>query len=294
MRLRVRVFGALGEAWGAVSMCVRGELPAFHLSVRDECEFQSRGSVVVELGRKASLKATRNLRLSFWGSKNILHMVVKSSLLFFPLKIGTFSVILCKSFRSNFMGFGAGTAFGNMGVSVHRAEVPIKKFKNISNCPNQGSFKCSFHKCFTIWLTVCCFCGHLCLCLGKKGENKKKEDKNNQPPQPVVDSNAEEPQTAAERLWPAVQRATLQHGSTKPGLTLQYQALHPRARAQPPGEAQPSPTSAAPVSRVCGKLSTNLPAVLHYLNVSKSSTFNVYKYILLQKKFKNCGLQAYN
>lgn len=38
MRLRVRVAGVLGEAWGAVSLCVRGELPAFHLSVRDECD----------------------------------------------------------------------------------------------------------------------------------------------------------------------------------------------------------------------------------------------------------------
>lgn len=35
--------------------------------------------------------------------------------------------------------------------------------------------------------------------------------------------------------------------------------------------------------RVRGKLSTNLPAVLHYLNVSKLSTFNVHKYTLLQK-----------
>lgn len=31
------------------------------------------------------------------------------------------------------------------------------------------------------------------------------------------------------------------------------------------------------------ELSSNLPAVLRYLNVSKSSTFNVHKYILLQK-----------
>lgn len=34
MRLLVRVAGVLGEASGAVSMCVGGELPAFHLSVR--------------------------------------------------------------------------------------------------------------------------------------------------------------------------------------------------------------------------------------------------------------------
>lgn len=192
------------------------------------------------------------------------------------------------------MGFGAGTAFGNMGVSVHRAEVPIKKFKNISNCPHQGSLSVAFTNAsvfgsqFAASVAICAYAWE------KKRRKRKKEDKNNQPPQPVVDSNAEETQTAAERLWPAVQRAMLQHGSTKPGLTLQYQALHPRPRAQPPGEAQPRPTSAAPVSPVCGKLSTNLPAVLHYLNVSKSSTFNVYKYILLQKRIKNCGLQTYN
>ncbi|KAF2978534.1 hypothetical protein EK904_013391 [Melospiza melodia maxima] len=210
MRLWVCVAGVLGEAWGAVSMCVRGELPAFHLSVRDECEFQSRGSVVVELGRKASLKATRNLRLSFWGSKNVLHMVVKSSLLFFPLKIGTFSVILYKSFRSNSMGFGAGTAFGNMGVSVHRAEVPIKKFKNISNCPNQGSLSVAFTNASVFGSQ---FAASVAICACAWETKEKQKDRNNQPPQPVVDSNAEEPQTA-ERLWPAVQRATLQHRST--------------------------------------------------------------------------------
>lgn len=127
---------------------------------------------------------------------------------------------------------------------------------------------------------------------GKK-KGKKKEDRNNQPPQPDVDRNIEETQTASERLWPAVQRAVLQLGSTKPGVTLQYQALHPGAsstapRGSWPGEAQPSlgstslPRPSEPC--VCGKLSTNLPAVLHYLNVSKSSTFNVYKYILLQQK----------
>lgn len=159
-------------------MCVRGELPAFHLSVRDECEFQSRGSVVVELGRKASLKATRNLRLSFWGSKNILHTVVKSSLLFFPLKIGTFSVILYKSFRSNSMGFGAGTAFGNMGVSVHRAEVPIKKFKNISNCPNQGSLSVAFTNA-SVFGSQFAASVAICACAwGKKGEKKKTKPMN--------------------------------------------------------------------------------------------------------------------
>lgn len=45
---------------------------------------------------------------------------------------------------------------------------------------------------------------------GKK--RKKKTDKPT-PPQPVVDRNAEETQTASERLWPAVQRARLQAGA---------------------------------------------------------------------------------
>lgn len=125
---------------------------------------------------------------------------------------------------------------------------------------------------------------------GKKRKKNKKKTENNQPPQPVVDSNAEETQTASERLWPAVQRAT------KPGLTLQYKPCTPDLGHSPQGllpRRGPAQTHVCCPS-VCGKLSTNLPAVLHYLNVSKSSTFNVYKYILLQKTFKNCGLQTYN
>jgi len=101
--------------------------------------YQSRGSILVALGREVSLKATRNLRLCFWGSENILHVVVKSSLLFFSLNIGTFSVILYKGFRSNLIDFGAGIIFGDMGVSDHRAEMPIKRCKNISDYPHQGS-----------------------------------------------------------------------------------------------------------------------------------------------------------
>lgn len=78
------------------------------------------------------------------------------------------------------MGFGAGTAFGNMGVSVHRAEMPIKKFKNISNCPDQGSLSVAFTNASVFGSQSAVSVGHLCLCLGKKG--KKKEDRNNQPP----------------------------------------------------------------------------------------------------------------
>lgn len=113
-----------------------------------------------------------------------------------------------------------------------------------------------------------------------------------------MDRNAEETQTASERLWPAVQRATLQAGAlggsteapsqdwlcnTNP-CTPEPPGTAPRGSW--PGGAQPGIHVSALVSRVCGKLSTNLPAVLNYLNVSKSSTFNVYKYILLQKKKK--------
>lgn len=173
--------------------------------------FQSRGSIVVALGRKASLKATRNLRLSFWGSKNILHTVVKSSLLFFPLEIGTFSVILYKGFRSNFMGFGAGTAFGNTGVSVHRAEVPIKKFKNISSCPDQGSLSVAFTNA-SVFGSQSAASVAVCACAWEKKE-RKTETTN--VPQPVVDRNAEETQTASERLWPAVQRAVLWAGALR-------------------------------------------------------------------------------
>lgn len=140
------------------------------------------------------------------------------------------------------MGFGAGTAFGNMGVSVHRAEVPIKKFKNISSCPHQGSLSVAFTNA-SVFGSQFAASVAICACAWEKKE-KKQKTKTTNPPQPVVDSNAEETQTAAERLWPAVQRAMLQHGSTKPGLTLQYQALHPRPRAQPPGapaQERPSP-----------------------------------------------------
>lgn len=47
----------------------------------------------------------------------------------------------------------------------------------------------------------------------KKGQKKKTETTKPAPPKPVVDRNAEETQTASERLWPAVQRAMLQAGA---------------------------------------------------------------------------------
>lgn len=59
-------------------------------------------------------------------------MVVKSSLLFFSLNIGMFSVILYKGFRSNSIDFGGVIIFGNVAVSDHRAQMPIKKFLKYS------------------------------------------------------------------------------------------------------------------------------------------------------------------
>lgn len=107
-----------------------------------------------------------------------------------------------------------------MGVSDHRAEMPVKKLKNSSDCPDQGSFKRSFHKCFGIGpllhrtFTACCVCGRLRLCLGgKKKKEKIKKTRQKQPanpPQPVA-RNAEETQTASERILPVLQRAAA-HG----------------------------------------------------------------------------------
>lgn len=45
--------GVLGEAWGAVSLCVRGELPAFHLSVRDECDVPESWQCCGRAGQKS-------------------------------------------------------------------------------------------------------------------------------------------------------------------------------------------------------------------------------------------------
>lgn len=79
------------------------------------------------------------------------------------------------------MGFGAGTAFGNMGVSVHRAEVPIKKFKNISNCPNQGSLSVAFTNA-SVFGSQSAASMAVRACAWEKKGKKKKEDRNNQSP----------------------------------------------------------------------------------------------------------------
>lgn len=111
------------------------------------------------------------------------------------------------------MGFGAGTAFGNMGVSVLRAEMPKKKYKNISNCPYQGSLSVAFTNA-SIFGSQSAASVAVCACAWeKKGQKKKTETTKPAPPKPVVDGNAEETQTASERLWPAVQRAMLQAGA---------------------------------------------------------------------------------
>lgn len=209
-------------------------------------------------------------------------MVVKSSLLFFPLEIGTLSVILYKGFRSNFIGFGAGTAFGDVSVSVHRAEVPIKKYKNISNCPDQGSLSVAFTNA-SVFGSQSAASVAVCACAWEKKKKKKKTETTN-PPSLLWTEMPRRPRLLEKGFGQLCKGLCCSMEAPKPGVTLQHQALQPRApRGSWAGEAQPG-MHRAPVSLVCGKLSTNLPAVLHYLNVSKSSTFNVHKYILLQKK----------
>lgn len=105
--------------------------------------YQSRGSILLALGRKVSLKATRNLRLCFWDLKIFCTWWLSPHCLL-SLNIGTFSVIFYKGFRSKLIDLGAGTIFGDVGVSDLRAEMPIKKFKTISNGPNQGSSSVAF------------------------------------------------------------------------------------------------------------------------------------------------------
>lgn len=78
------------------------------------------------------------------------------------------------------MGFGAGTAFGNMGVSVHRAEMPIKKYKNISNCPDQGSLSVAFTNA-SVFGSQSAASVAVCACAWEK-KRKNKEDRNNQTP----------------------------------------------------------------------------------------------------------------
>lgn len=179
----VRVAGVVAEASGAVSMlCERGAacLPSVCESV--SVTSQSRGSVVVELGRKASLKATRNLRLSFWGSKNILHTVVKSSLLFFfPSQDWHVQCDTLQGFQEQVHKLWSWHCVWQHGCFCSQSRSANKEIQKYFKLPQPGKLKCSFHKCFSIWLTVCCFCGRLCLCLGKKEKKKKKTQTSNPP-----------------------------------------------------------------------------------------------------------------
>lgn len=144
MRLRVRVAGVVAEALGAVSVCER--LPAFHLSVR---AWVWRSRVVAVLWER-------------WAEKHLWKQLETSGLVFGDLKIfctwwlspHCFFFFLSRLARSvwYFTRVSGATSWAlelalhlaNMGVSVHRAEVPIKKFKNISNCPDQGSLSLAF------------------------------------------------------------------------------------------------------------------------------------------------------
>lgn len=93
----------------------------------------------VSAGQKSIFESNSKPQALFLGISKIFCTWWLSPHCFFSLNIGTFSVILYKGFRSNFIKFGAGIIFGNMSVSDRRAEMPIHKFKTISNCPNQGS-----------------------------------------------------------------------------------------------------------------------------------------------------------
>lgn len=95
--------------------------------------YQSRRSISLVLGRKGSLKATRNLRLCFWDLKIFCTRWLSPHCLL-SLDIGTFS-----GFRSKLIDLGGGSSLGNVGVSGPRAEMPIKKSKTVSHCHNQGS-----------------------------------------------------------------------------------------------------------------------------------------------------------
>lgn len=144
------------------------------------------------------------------------------------------------------------------------------------------------HSLLLLWLFM--------LVPGGKKENNSKETTS----RPVA-RNAEETQTASGRILPVLQRAMPQVSALGCSTKAPSQdwlcdtdtcycpepsrQSHERTlRASCPGEAQPRThvCAAGLTILVRGKLSTNLPAVLNYLNVSKLSTFNVHKYILLQ------------
>lgn len=152
------------------------------------------------------------------------------------------------------MGFGAGTAFGNMGVSVRRAEMPIKKFKNISDCPYQGSLSVAFTNA-SIFGSQSAASVAVCACAWEK-KRTKKEDRNNQTRSPQA-CCGQKCQGDPDCFWEALAsrakgyaagRSTgRQHRSTKPGLTLQYQLLHPgNSGHSPQGLLAPPGSSSLP------------------------------------------------
>lgn len=161
---------------GCLSVCLRA-----HVCV---LIYQSRGSILLALGRKVSLKATWNLRLCFWGSKNILHMVVKSSLLFFS-QYWHVQYDTLQGFQEQLNWLWS---WHHLWQHDHRAEVPIKKRKNISDCPGQGSLSVAFTNASVLG---CCYIVRsqpaasvaVCACAWEK--KKKKKDKTNQPPPPA-------------------------------------------------------------------------------------------------------------
>lgn len=163
---------------------------------------------------------------------------------------------------------GAGIVFGTMGVSDHRAEMPVKKYKNISNCPNQGSLSVAFTnasvlgRCYIVCSQPAASVA-VCACAWEKKKIKKKKKKRQKQPTSPPSLWTEMPRRP--RLLPKgfyqfckglccrrERCAGRQHESTKPGLTLQYRRLlrtpsppgdPPSARRQPPAEEKHSPGS---------------------------------------------------
>lgn len=214
-------------------------------------------------------------------------------------------MILYKAFRSNLIDFGAGIIFGNMGVSDHRAEMPIKKRKNISDCPGQGSLSVAFTnasvlgRCYIVRSQPAASVA-VCACAWEK---KKRKDKNNQPTPPACGQKCRGDPDCFRKDFTGSAKGYAAGGSGAPGGSMKAlsqdwlcntdSCYAPRTLPPPParaGSLLPGRGTARDprlrrrfMIRVCGKLSTNLPAVLNYLNVSKLSAFNVYKYILLKK-----------
>lgn len=155
------------------------------------------------------------------------------------------------------MGFGAGTAFGNMGVSVRRAEMPIKKFKNISNCPDQGSLSVAFTNA-SVFGSQSAASVAICACAWEKKGKKKKTETTNPPPSLLWTEMPRRPRLLLKGFgqlckglgcrrehWEAARKHQARTDSAIP--TPASRSLP----AQPAGEAQPGIHVSALVSRVC-------------------------------------------